>query len=283
MYNSEKLQKTPKIIINNLEIMACHGVNPEEKVNKQPFSISLEIEPSNKNSEHSDDIADTISYSDIAKLVKKTVENNCFNLIERLANEILIQICKNYKVESVEIFLKKLDPPMKIKPEYVGYKKTIEFVRTYLCLGSSLGDKNAKLDFAIKSLKQNPLIRNVRESKRIITKPEGGVAKNDFLNSAVELETALTPHELLDLIHDIEAKAGRVRKVKWEDRELDIDIALFGDEIINSHDLVIPHRYLGSRLFFLKPLIELNDMLFHPVLHEYLDEIRLGMQLLYEH
>ena len=273
MKNCRKLQKTAKIVINDLEIMAFHGVNPEEKTNKQPFSVSLEIEPTNKKGEKTDNILDTVSYSAVAKLVKKTVEDNSFNLLERLANEILIQICTNFEVEAVSILIKKLDPPMKAKPRYVGYQKNIEYNLVYLSLGSSIGEKNKKLDFAVKSLKAHPLIRNVRESTRIETEPYGDVAKNTFLNSAVEIETALTPQELLDYLHQIESEAGRVRKVRWEDRELDIDIALFGNEIMNTKDLIIPHKELHKRAFFLQPLVELNSGLFHPILHKYLSDL----------
>lgn len=273
MNNCKKLQKTAEIVINDLEIMALHGVNEEEKVNKQPFSISLTIEPASKKGEDTDNISDTVSYSAVTKLVKKVVEGNSFNLLEKLSKEILTEICKNFDIQKATVLVEKLDPPMSVKPRSVGYRKSIDYALVYLSLGSSLGDKNKMLDFAVELLKKHPLIRNVRESKRIKTAPYGDVAENMFLNSAVELETALTPEELLEYIHEIEKKAGRVRKVRWEDRELDIDIGLYGEEIINTKDLVIPHKELHKRLFFLEPILELNDSLFHPVLHRYLQDL----------
>jgi len=273
MNNCKKLQKTAEIVINDLEIMALHGVNQDEKVNKQPFSISLTIEPASKKGEDTDNISDTVSYSVVTKLVKKVVEGNSFNLLEKLSKEILTEICKNFDIQKATVLVEKLDPPMSVKPRSVGYRKSIDYALVYLSLGSSLGDKNKMLDFAVESLKKHPLIKNVRESTRIKTAPYGDVAENMFLNSAVELETALTPEELLEYIHEIEKKAGRVRKTRWEDRELDIDIALFGEEIINTEDLVIPHKELHKRVFVLKPILELNKGLYHPVLHRYLQDL----------
>ena len=268
------IQKTAKIIIHDLVVNACHGVNEEEKTQKQPFSISVEIVTDIGEAVKNDDITRTVSYSEVCKQIKTVVESTTYNLIETLANKLACSIaCKYYNITSVKVLLKKLEPPMKVKPNDVAVEVVREYKRCYLSLGSSVGDRNGYLDFALEKLINDIHIRNVRESGRIETEPYGGVAKNKFINSAVELETIYSPQELLKIINNIEEEAGRVRNKKWEDRVLDIDIVLFGNEIINDENLTVPHKEMHKREFVLRPLLLLNDALYHPLLGKYLKDI----------
>lgn len=268
------IQKTGKIIIHDLVVNACHGVNEEEKTQKQPFSISVEIVTDIGEAVKNDDITQTVSYSEVCKQIKTVVQSTTYNLIETLADTLACSIaCKYYNVISVKVLLKKLEPPMKVKPNYVAVEVVKEYKRCYLSLGSSVGDRNGYLDFALEKLNNDIHIRKVRESGRIETEPYGGVAKNKFINSAVELETIYSPQELLKVINNIETEAGRVRNKKWEDRVLDIDIVLFGNEIINDENLTVPHKEMHKREFVLRPLLLLNDALHHPLLSKYLKDI----------
>ena len=268
------IQKTAKIIIHDLLINACHGVNEEEKTQKQPFSISVEIVTDIGEAVKNDDITRTVSYSEVCKQIKTVVESTTYNLIETLANKLACSIaCKYYNITSVKVLLKKLEPPMKLKPNDVAVEVVRQYKRCYLSLGSSVGDRNGYLDFALEKIINDIHIRNVRESGRIETEPYGGVAKNKFINSAVELETIYSPQELLKVINNIEKEAGRVRNKKWEDRVLDIDIVLFGNEIINDENLTVPHKEMHKREFVLRPLLLLNDALYHPLLGKYLKDI----------
>lgn len=267
------IQKTAKIIIDDLIINACHGVNEEEKVIEQPFSISMEIITDIGDAVKNDDIVQTVSYSEVCKIIKENVRNTSYNLIETLADRLACIIASNYSsVISVKVLLKKLKPPMKIKPNYVAVEVVRTYEKVYVSIGSSVGNRDAYLDFAIKKIIDDSHIRNVRESNRIETEPYGGVAKNKFINSAVEFETIYSPQELLKVVNNIEAEAGRERNKKWEDRVLDIDIVLFGDKIINDINLVVPHKEMHRRDFVLKPLLSLNEALYHPVLHKYLKD-----------
>lgn len=268
------IQKTGKIIIHDLVVNACHGVNEEEKTQKQPFSISVEIVTDIGEAVKSDDLTQTVSYSAVCKQIKTVVENTTYNLIETLADTLACSIaCKYYNITSVKVLLKKLEPPMKVKPNYVAVEVIKEYKRCYLSLGSSVGNRNGYLDFVLEKLINDIHIRKVRESGRIETEPYGGVAKNKFINSAVEIETIYSPQELLKVINNIETEAGRVRNKKWEDRVLDIDIVLFENEIINDENLVVPHKEMHKREFVLRPLLLLNDALYHPLLGKYLKEI----------
>ena len=268
------IQKTAKIIIHDLVVNACHGVNEEEKTQKQPFSISVEIVTDIGEAVKNDDITQTVSYSAVCKQIKTVVESTTYNLIETLADTLACSIaCKYYNITSLKVLLKKLEPPMKVKPNYVAVEVVREYKRCYLSLGSSVGNRNGYLDFALEKLINDIHIRKVRESTRIETEPYGGVSKNKFINSAVELETIYSPQELLKVINNIEAEAGRVRNKKWEDRVLDIDIVLFENEIINDENLVVPHKEMHKREFVLRPLLLLNAALYHPLLGKYLKDI----------
>ncbi|MCC6157118.1 MAG: 2-amino-4-hydroxy-6-hydroxymethyldihydropteridine diphosphokinase [Deltaproteobacteria bacterium] len=127
----------------------------------------------------------------------------------------------------------------------------------YLGLGSSVGDRAAHLAFAVRRLGETPGIVVLRVSRVIETAPEGGVAAHPFQNAVAEIETTLSPRDLLAACLAIEAEAGRDRAVRWADRTLDIDILLYGDGIIDDGDLCIPHPRLAERAFALAPLAEL--------------------------
>jgi len=251
-----------KVIIKDLEILAKHGVNPEEKINPQRFIISCEIETSFSKAQISDDLNQTISYSAVKKDVIKIVEGNTFDLIEKLAYEIARAILEKYDLaNAVAVLVKKPDAPMSGKFKYVAVEKNLKWHRVYLSLGSSMGNKEEYLDNAIKALNVG-CFKNVKESSRIETSPYGGVAKNMFLNSCVECYTYLEPYELLDFIHGIEKDNSRVRDIHWDDRTLDIDILLYDDLVIKNDDLCIPHKDMLNRDFVMIPLKELNKNLF---------------------
>jgi 2-amino-4-hydroxy-6-hydroxymethyldihydropteridine diphosphokinase len=129
--------------------------------------------------------------------------------------------------------------------------------KCFLGLGSSLGDRLSNLCLAAARLGEMPGTRLMRVSGVYETPPAGGVAKNPFLNAAVEIETALSPEEILEFIQGIEKEAGRVRRERWEDRTLDIDILLYGDMIIERGDVRIPHPRMAERRFVLTPLMEI--------------------------
>lgn len=247
-----------KVIIKDLEIMAKHGVNPEEKVNKQRFIVTVKISCQFTFSQESDDIDKTISYSKVKKDVVRIVTENSFNLLEKLSYEIARYILENYELaESVSVTVKKPDAPMSGKFKYVAVKKELKWHRVYLGLGSSMGDKNLYLDNAVKALSARQF-KNFRESSRIVSEPYGGAAKNEFINSAAEVYTYLEPYELLDYIHKVEAENDRVRDIHWGDRTLDIDILFFDDLKINDPELCIPHKEIKNRDFVTGPLKELN-------------------------
>jgi len=110
-----------KIIMRDVEIYGCHGVAPEEKVNKQPFVIDVEMEADLKKPGISDNLEDTVSYSAVNKLITRIVQNTSFDLVERLAEELCCAILQNYeKVAKVKLCVKKPQAPMSGNFKWVG-------------------------------------------------------------------------------------------------------------------------------------------------------------------
>ena len=114
-------------------------------------------------------------------------------------------------------------------------------------------------------------------SKYLVTEPYGGVEQDEFLNGVLRLRTLLTPEELLDRLHELEAEANRERLIHWGPRTLDLDILFYDNEIIDTPDLHIPHIDMQNRDFVLKPMDEIAPHYRHPVLnktiHQLLDEL----------
>ncbi len=124
-------------------------------------------------------------------------------------------------------------------------------------LGSNLGDRRALLDSAVLALRNLAGVTPNLVSNYHETKPAGGPAgQGPFLNAAAALETTLAPRSLLHALRQIESDAGRIRTVRWGERTLDLDLLLFGDQIIDTPELHVPHPRLGVRRFVLAPLEE---------------------------
>ena len=124
-------------------------------------------------------------------------------------------------------------------------------------LGSNLGDRVATLDAAIRALADVSGTRVVRATPYRETAPVGGPSQGPFLNAAVLLETTLSPRALLDALLEIERAHGRVRRVRWGPRTLDLDVLWIDGEVVDEPGLVVPHPRLTSRAFALGPLVEL--------------------------
>lgn len=125
--------------------------------------------------------------------------------------------------------------------------------RAFLSLGSNLGDRRKHLSEAVGSL--GPSVRAV--SPVYETDPVGGPEQGRFLNLVVELDTELSPRELLAVCHRLESAAGRVRQQRWGPRSLDVDIVWIDGVALDEPDLQIPHPRMHERRFVLAPLADL--------------------------
>lgn len=125
--------------------------------------------------------------------------------------------------------------------------------RAFLSLGSNLGDRWTYLREAVAGLPDVVAVSPVYE-----TEPVGGPpGQGPFLNAVVELDTELSPRDLLEVAHRLEAAAGRRRVEHHGPRTLDVDVLLVGDLVVDEPDLVVPHPRLNERRFVLRPLADL--------------------------
>jgi 2-amino-4-hydroxy-6-hydroxymethyldihydropteridine diphosphokinase len=124
----------------------------------------------------------------------------------------------------------------------------------YLALGSNMGQREVFLAQARKGIARLRRTRILGETEAEETAPLGPVPQSPFLNQMIAIETELSPRELLEEIHRLEAEAGRVRDVRWGPRTLDIDIVLFEHQSVRAPDLTVPHPELANRSFWLSEL-----------------------------
>ena len=136
----------------------------------------------------------------------------------------------------------------------------------FLLLGSNVGDRTQNLKSARKLIDQKagPVLF---ESSIYETAPWGKTDQAAFLNQALQIESDLSPMDLLQMLKAIEKEVGRTETERWGPRVIDIDILFYGTEIVDLPDLKVPHPYLAERQFALAPLAELNPDFVHPISH----------------
>jgi len=140
--------------------------------------------------------------------------------------------------------------------------------RVYIAFGSNLGDRHAQLLAARERLCATPGIDCIAASSLYESQPCGGPrGQGLYLNAVLEIATVLDPFILLQLLQKIEHENGRVRSERWSERTLDLDLLLYGDLIIDSEFLTLPHPRLHERAFVLLPLRELAPAFIHPLYH----------------
>jgi len=146
-------------------------------------------------------------------------------------------------------------------------------ITAYIGLGSNLGNRQDNLNSALGMLSEVSGIEVVRVSEPIETNPLGQADQPMYLNTVAELRTGLSPDDLLKTLVNIETALGRMRLEKWSSRTIDLDILLYGSEVIDSPHLTIPHPQMHLRSFVLEGLCRLNGDFVHPVIKESFNEL----------
>jgi 2-amino-4-hydroxy-6-hydroxymethyldihydropteridine diphosphokinase len=130
----------------------------------------------------------------------------------------------------------------------------------YVGLGSNLVQPQAQVLRAMEALNGLPQTRVLARSSLYRSAPVGFADQPDFINAVAELETALTPRELLDALLALEQKFGRTREFRDAPRTLDLDLLLYGDLQLDESGLTLPHPRMSLRAFVLLPLMEIAPM-----------------------
>lgn len=138
-------------------------------------------------------------------------------------------------------------------------------VTAYIALGSNLGDREGNLRAAMARLGETEGVEVVRVSPGFDNPAVGGPAGSpNFLNAAAEVRAELGAVALLHRLLEIERLLGRRRREKWEPRVIDLDLLLYGDQVIDTPELKVPHPLMHEREFVLRPLAEIAPEVVHP-------------------
>ena len=255
-----------KIIIENLELIAEHGVFKEEKFLGQKFIISVEMITDTREAGKTGNLNASTHYGFVADDIEKIFTGESFDLIETCAEKIAEMILTKYPlISEIKVTVKKPWAPIRKHFDFVAVEITRKWHTVYLSLGTNMGDKKKNLLEAIEKIGKLENTKVTSQSTILETEPFGYTEQDMFLNACIEIKTLFTPQELLEKLLGIELEMGRVRTIKWGPRIIDIDILFFDDEIIQDKNLAVPHPWISERMFVLEPLCEIAPNLIHPL------------------
>ena len=263
-----------EIRIRGLRVFAHHGVFPEETRLGQTFVVNATLYTSTRRGGLADCLEDTISYADICLFLTEYLQKNTWKLLEAAVEHTCRALLLRFPLlRKVELELEKPSAPIPLPFDSVSVCIARGWHRSFVALGSNMGDRQGYLDGAVQAVKEDPCIRIKKVSTYYVTAPYGGVEQEDFLNAAMELETLYTPEELLDVLHTVEQAAKRERLVHWGPRTLDLDILFYDDLVQDDSVLTLPHPDMQNRDFVLKPMVELAPHFVHPAFHQTMQQL----------
>jgi dihydroneopterin aldolase / 2-amino-4-hydroxy-6-hydroxymethyldihydropteridine diphosphokinase len=260
-----------KIFVKNLKLFGYHGVNPEEKINGQDFifnaAVHLKEDCEKPDIALSDDISNTVNYSEIIKVIKDINSAKKFDLLETLSKQIAQNILDfSPLISKVKVRVEKPNPPIKEDLESVGVvcklEKSIQLnvSKFFLSAGSNTGDREKNLRDAVSGLERKDIIQISKVSSIYETEPMYYKDQDSFYNIALEGTIAgdYGPFEFLGLLKSIEYSMGRKGgSVRYGPRLIDLDLLYFDEIKIISDMLVVPHPLIKERKFVLLPLEEI--------------------------
>ena len=262
------------IRIENLKVFAYHGVFEEEKQNGQDFYVNAKLISNLKKAGMTDQLQESTHYGEVCLQIKKTLTEQKYDLIERACEKCIEDILIQFPlIQEITLELRKPHAPIPMEFESVSVEITRGWHKTYIAFGSNLGEKEKYIEDAVQDIRKSKFFRNIKISEFYYSAPYGGVEQDDFVNGVLEAETMLEPYELLDYLHELEAKANRVREQHWGPRTLDLDIIFYDDLVLDEEQLQIPHKDMKNRDFVLVPLAQLAGYKRHPVMNITVDEM----------
>ena len=266
------------ITIKDLEVYCHHGVLKEENVLGQKFLVTAELFTNIKKAAQTDDLVYSINYAEVSHFIEEYMKTHTFRLIETVAEQLAAEILLHFTlVKKIKIIVKKPWAPILLPLDTVSVTAERQWSQVYISAGSNMGDRKKHIETALDKLKSDEKIRDFIVSSLIETKPYGYTEQADFLNGAVSFQTLYSPEELLEVIHRIEKEGGRERVLHWGPRTIDLDILLYEDKVIQTEELIIPHREMHLRKFVLEPLAQIAPWVVHPVLNKTISELQGGL------
>jgi len=267
--------------IRDLEIFAHHGVYPFETEEGQKFYVSADLYLDTWEAEHQDDLDASVNYGEVCEYIKEIMTKNNYQLIEKAAGEICENLMEIFpKLNKVRVQLYKPEAPIKIPFGTVFVESCRTWSDVYIGIGSNMGDKEENIRSAIRLISEIKGLEVEKISTLIQTEPYGYKDQDVFLNGCLKIKTWLPPEILLKHLQDIEQQLHRERKIHWGPRTIDLDILLYGQEIIHTEQLSVPHPDMANRQFVLEPLDEIASWVWHPVanktVHQMYEALREG-------
>lgn len=256
---------TDRIRLTGLEADGTHGVLPQEHLRAQRFVVDVTLEVDLSAAGASDDLADTVSYAEVAQDVVDVVEGPHVDLVETLADRIARTLLRRPPIEAVEVVVHKPDAPIPLRFADVAVEIRREARhRVVIALGANDGDPGRTLAAAVRAVAGIEGMRVDGVSDLYETDPVGGPEQSVYLNAVLVGHTRLAPHTLLGRLHEVEADHGRVRQVRWGPRTLDLDLVQHGDPgagddvVCDTGALVLPHPRAHQRAFVLVPWAQVD-------------------------
>jgi dihydroneopterin aldolase / 2-amino-4-hydroxy-6-hydroxymethyldihydropteridine diphosphokinase len=253
---------TDRIEVRGLVVTTVVGVLPHERTIAQPLQIDIDLHVDLRDAGRTDDLSDTADYGDVAERVAAIVRESKDALLERLVDRIAEMLVAIDRVDSVDVTVTKLRPPIpeqldstavrihRSRRDYDSIPRDQHLA--IIALGSSLGDREGYLRLAVSSFDDIQGISQVFE-----TDPVGGPdGQGAYLNMVMAVHTTLDPYALLRRCNQIESTAYRQRVVHWGPRTLDLDLLFYDDIRIDDPLLTVPHPHFAERRFVLAPLQE---------------------------
>lgn len=254
---SSKMQ----LIIKDLKTSAIIGCYDNERTNAQELVIDLTIDLGTWN--YTDELTNTVDYSDVHTAVNMLVSKSSFLLVESLAKFITLELFTRYsQIKHITITISK--PNVCSEKNcliLVNYSQSREY-KVAIALGSNLNNPHQQLISAIEFI--SDIVSTIRVASIYKSSPSGFTEQDDFFNTCISGTTTLEPLELLVALKKIEKRMGKVEQFTNGPRIIDLDILLFDDKIHQELFLIIPHPRLTERDFVLQPLAEIEAEWIHP-------------------
>ncbi len=249
---------TDQIVLRGVSAKGFHGVLEAERREGQEFVVDVVMDVDLAPAGESDDLADTVSYAEVAGDVVALVEGEPLDLIEALAERIAAAVLARPLVDAVQVVVHKPQAPVGHPFQDVQVRIRRErCAPVVVALGSNLGASAETLRQAVTALGEVVELRAV--SPLVETDPVGGPDQPAYLNAVAVGTTALAPRTLLRALHAVEQAHGRTREVRWGPRTLDLDLVAYGDAatgtdvVLDDPELTLPHPRAHERAFVLVP------------------------------
>ena len=245
-----------KIIIENLELFANHGVFPEETKLGQKFLINMELYLPTRKAGYSDDLTESVNYGEVSHFVTEFLTTHTYKLIEAAAEQTARAVLLHFPlIQKLKFSIHKPWAPVGLPLSDVAVEIERGWHKVYLAFGSNMGDRRKYIEDAVEELRNLEDCKVGRISDILETEPYGGVAEGAFFNGCLELRTLYTPEELLEKLHAIEAHGNRERKMRWGSRTIDLDILFYKNLLIGL--LLLPLFLLTICLIYLSLYLHL--------------------------